>query len=200
MKNRIFGSAAALTLALAAQAAVAGHDRGQGRDYGDGRGNDYGRDYGRDYDFARVINVRPLVEQVRYTVPVQQCWTESRYRDRPVALRGDSTGTAIIGGAVGAIIGHQIGRGESRPAATFGGAVVGAVLGHELARNSEGRSYREPRVQEVERCRTHHEERFDERVRGYQVTYVYNGQRGVTELPYDPGPRLRIAVRVHPLG
>jgi uncharacterized protein YcfJ len=109
-------------------------------------------------------------------------------------------GAAIIGGAAGAIIGHQIGRGDARPVATFGGALVGAVIGSELARNSDGRVYREPRVQEVERCRTHEEERFDERVRGYRVAYLYNGRRFVTELPYDPGPRLRVAVRVHPPG
>ncbi len=40
------------------------------------------------------------------------------------------------------------------------------------------------------------EERFDERVAGYRVTYEYNGRRQVTQLPYDPGRYLRVAVDV----
>jgi uncharacterized protein YcfJ len=37
-------------------------------------------------------------------------------------------------------------------------------------------------------------------VSGYRVTYVYDGRRGVTRLPYEPGRYIRVAVDVHPLG
>jgi len=77
-----------------------------------------------------------------------------------------------------------------------GGAFVGAVLGSEAAR----RDARGPRYEEVQRCQTRYEERFDERVAGYRVTYVYDGRRGVTRLPYEPGRYIRVAVDVHPLG
>jgi uncharacterized protein YcfJ len=192
--NRIFVSVAAVTLAVVAQAAAA--DQGYyGRDYNDSRG----RDYGRDNDYARVIDVQPLVEQVRTSVPVQQCWSEDRY-DTAVRDNGNRTGATLFGGAAGALLGHQVRRGEGRSAATLGGALIGAVIGSQLGRNSDSRDYRDPGPRQVERCRTQYEDRYEDHVRAYRVTYVYNGRRQVTELPYDPGPRLRVAVRVQPLG
>ena len=94
---------------------------------------------------------------------------------------------------------HSIGDGRGRTAATLGGAVIGAAVGNELSK-SDSRRDRRPRYEQVERCRTAYEERFDERVAGYRVTYEYNGRRQVTQLAYDPGRYLRVAVDVHPLG
>jgi uncharacterized protein YcfJ len=176
-----------VVLGVVSQAAMADHERHGSHE------RDWNRRDGA--DLARVIAVEPQVRQVRYSVPVQHCWTEESYRP---GYRTDRTGSTIVGGAVGALIGNQIGRGDTRRAATVGGAVLGAAIGSELARGSRG--YREPRYEQVERCRTHHEERFEERVDGYRVTYVYNGRRQVTHLPYDPGRYLRVAVDVHPLG
>jgi uncharacterized protein YcfJ len=191
MNTRIILSA----LALAAVSATAFADHGR-HDNGRHVGN---RHQGRDSEYARVVRVEPLVERVRYTVPVQQCWTESRVRSSHSGRTGDA-GAAIVGGAIGAILGNAIGDGRGRTAATLGGAVVGAALGNELSK-SDGRDYRDRgRYEQVERCRTHHEERYDERVSSYRVTYEYNGRRQITQLPYDPGRYLRVAVDVHPLG
>jgi uncharacterized protein YcfJ len=185
MNSRILATGAVLALALS-QAALADHGH-DGRDH-----RDRYRDAGRDGEtYARVIDVEPLLEQVRYTVPVENCWVESRGRGYP-----DKTTSAIVGGAVGALIGNNIGRGEGRRAATLGGAFVGAVLGNQAARSGE----RGPRYEQVQRCQTRYEERFDERVSGYRVTYEYGGRRGVTRLPYEPGRYIRVAVDVHPLG
>jgi uncharacterized protein YcfJ len=185
MNSRILATGAVLALGLT-QAVLADSGRGdQGRG---ARGWDRGRDHEA---YARVIDVQPVYDVVRYTVPVESCWVESRERGR-----ADKTGAAIVGGAVGALIGNNIGRGDGRRAATLGGAFVGAVLGSEAAR----RDARGPRHEEVQRCQTRHEERFDERVAGYRVTYVYDGRRGVTRMPYEPGRYIRVAVDVHPLG
>jgi uncharacterized protein YcfJ len=200
MKNRILISAVTVALVAIAGSALADNDRHRGE-----RGRDYSRDYGRDYnrdnrggyDYARVLRVEPLVQRVRYSVPVEQCWTEQRVRG---GYRGDTAGGAIVGGAVGAMLGNTIGRGEGRRAATVGGAVVGAVIGSELARSDGRRDYREPRYQERDRCRTRYEDRYDERIEGYRVTYEFNGRRQVTQLPYEPGRYLKVAVDVHPLG
>jgi uncharacterized protein YcfJ len=203
MKSKILISAVTLALVAAAGGALADNgrhrgDRGDhGRDYSRDYGRDYNRDHGRGYDYARVLRVEPLVQRVRYSVPVEQCWTEQRVRG---GNRSDSTGGAIVGGAVGAILGNTIGRGDGRRAATVGGAVVGAVLGSELARSDGRRDYREPRYEEQQRCRTEYEDRYDERVSGYRVTYEFNGRRQVTQLPYEPGRYLKVAVDVHPLG
>ncbi len=45
-----------------------------------------------------------------------------------------------------------------------------------------------------------YDERFEERVEGYRVTYVCNGITQTTQLPYDPGDRIRVRVDVHPEG
>jgi uncharacterized protein YcfJ len=194
MKTKAKFSLTLLALGLLPLVAQADHGR---RDEHRGRG--YDRNRGADY--ARVLHVQPLLERVRYREPVQECWTEDRYRGDSyrAGYRSDPTGAAIVGGAIGAIVGSHIGRGDGRTAATLGGAVVGAALGSEAARNDSRREYREPRYETVERCRTRNESRYDERIVGYRVTYEYNGLRQVTNLPYDPGRYLQVAVNVHPV-
>lgn len=182
MNNKMLAGFTALVLGVVSVAAQAGPGRGKGHDRHDHR------------DYARVVHVEPILERVRYTVPVEQCWVE----ERAYGGRGDRTGAAIVGGAVGAIVGNQIGRGDTRRVATVGGALVGAALGSELARNAD--RHGGPRHEAVEHCRTRHETRYDERVAAYRVTYVYNGRRETTRMAYDPGRYLRVAVDVRPLG
>lgn len=184
MNNRILITAVALAFTAASANALADNGRHKGNRH---------RDQG---EYARVVRVEPLVHRVRYTVPVEQCWTEERVRGE---RRSGDKGAAVIGGAIGAILGNAIGDGRGRTAATLGGAVVGAAIGNEIGKDAR-RDYREPRYEQVQRCRTNYEERFDERVEGYRVTYEYNGRRQVTQLPYDPGRYLRVAIDVHPVG
>ena len=56
---------------------------------------------------------------------------------------GNSTAGTLIGGAVGAVLGHQVGKGGGRDAATVLGAVGGAVIGNQIAKNRDG-SYNSP--------------------------------------------------------
>jgi uncharacterized protein YcfJ len=51
----------------------------------------------------------------------------------------------------------------------------------------------------VERCRVSQEVRYEERVVAYRVTYLYRGRELTTEMPHDPGNRIRVGVDVHPL-
>ena len=56
-----------------------------------------------------------------------------------VRAQSQTTGSgAIIGGLIGAVIGHQIGDGNGRSAATGVGAVGGAILGNEIERQQRG--------------------------------------------------------------
>jgi uncharacterized protein YcfJ len=50
----------------------------------------------------------------------------------------------------------------------------------------------------VQRCETRYHDEWQERTDGYRVTYMYNGRRQVTELPYRPGDRIRVRVDVSP--
>lgn len=190
MNSRSLVSIAAVALALASQTVSADS-------WKNGR-HDRGRDQGRMEDYARVVRVEPLVERQRYAVPVEQCRSEIRYEESYAPVRG-STGAALVGGAAGALLGNRFGRGDGRAAATVAGAALGAVIGHQVARNNDGGYDREPRAREVESCRTRQEVRYEERVVGYRVNYVYRGREHVTEMPYDPGSRIRVGVDVQPL-
>lgn len=178
-------------LALAAQSAAAGqhHDRFERV----GRG---------DFDYARVVDVDPIISRVRVAVPTQRCWNETRYEEGGYRTSSSNVnGATLVGGLLGAVVGNQFGHGDGRRAATVAGAAVGAVIGNQAAsRRGERGHYEEPYAYEVERCQTRHEQRLEERIEGYRVSYVYNGRRYTTQMPYDPGNRIRIRVDVHPAG
>jgi uncharacterized protein YcfJ len=201
IKKAVLGlTVAAFTLA---SAGVLAQDRYDGRyddrpdSRSDGRYDDdrYDSRYDRGdgYDYARVVDVEPLVRRVRVTTPQRECWDETRVDDR----RGPRTsaGGAILGAVIGGVIGHQIGSGRGRDAATAAGAVIGAGVG---ARQGERNGNSPTREYTVERCDTRYSDHWEERVDGYRVTYVYNGRRQVTQLPYKPGDRIRVRVDVSP--
>ena len=169
-------------------------------------------DRGRDWDFARVIDVQPLIRQVRVSVPRRECSEETRYEDTrgydggrylgDYGPRRSTAGSMIFGGIVGAAIGNSIGSGDGRRAATVAGAIIGSAIGHDAGERRAARDgtddgygdsgYRESQPYTVERCQTIYQDRYEERVEGYRVTYVYQGRRGVRVLPYDPGDRIRV--------
>jgi uncharacterized protein YcfJ len=177
-------------LLLVGQTAFADNWRGHPSD----RDDRYERDSG--YDYARVVDVDPIVHRVRVTTPREECYTDTVYeevRERP------APGPAILGGIIGAAVGNQIGRGDGRRVATVAGAVIGAAVGNNQAQRRVS-GYSETRARDVERCSTRYEERYEERIEGYNVTYVYNGRQSTTRLPYDPGDRIRVRVDVRPVG
>ena len=135
----------------------------------------------------------------RVSTPQRECWDETRY-DRGSQYGGHGpqvAGTTLLGAAIGAVIGHQIGDGQGRKAATAGGAVIGAAIGHQQGMRRYG-AVSAPQPYSVQRCETRYHDEYQERVDGYRVTYVYHGRRQVTELPYRPGDRIRVRVDVSP--
>jgi len=146
------------------------------------------------YDYARVVDVEPLMTRVRVSTPERECWDETRVDDRDRART--SAGGALIGAVIGGVIGHQIGSGRGRDAATAAGAVIGAGVGAQQAERRAGNP--PPREYTVQRCDTRYSDHWEERIDGYRVTYVYHGRRQVTQLPYKPGDRIRVRVDVSP--
>jgi outer membrane lipoprotein SlyB len=56
-------------------------------------------------------------------------------------VRGESQtsgGGAIVGGVIGALVGHQIDHGAKKDFATGVGAVGGAIIGNEIEKNNHG--------------------------------------------------------------
>lgn len=93
---------------------------------------------------------------------------------------------AVVGGVAGALLGSQIGGGTGNKVATAAGAIAGAVIGDRVANPDQ------PRSEQVERCRDVQTSR--EVIKGYSVTYRYNGQDFTTTLPYRPGETVRVSV------
>lgn len=165
--------------------------------------DDAGRYGDRDgaYDYARVVDVQPLTTRVRVSTPQRECWDEVRYDDRGYGYGNgprSSAGGALLGAVIGGVIGHQIGSGRGRDAATAAGAVIGAGIGHARAERRNSVNLPPPREYTVQRCETRYRSEYEERVEAYRVTYVYHGRRQVTELPYNPGERIRVRVDVRP--
>jgi uncharacterized protein YcfJ len=165
--------------------------------------------YSSGYDYARVIDVDPIVRHVRVTVPNRECWTETRYEEVESVRGGGydprrgNAGSMILGGILGAAVGNQIGGGDGRRAATVAGAIIGSAIGHDVAdrrnaRYGNRRSDTETRPYQAERCDVRYDDTYEDRIDGYRVTYEYNGRRETIRLPYDPGDRIRVRVDVRP--
>jgi outer membrane lipoprotein SlyB len=59
--------------------------------------------------------------------------------ERLPADGGSAVAGTLVGGAVGAVVGHQFGDGKGKDLATVAGAVGGAVAGHELQQRAQER-------------------------------------------------------------
>lgn len=162
-------------------------------DYDDG----YRRGGRAQYDYAKVISAQPIVNYVTVSTPVRECWEETQYYsvDRNYQRRNGST---LLGAVIGGVVGHQFGSGRGKDAATVAGTLIGAAIGNESARDRNGNSV-ETHARPVERCQTRYQESREERIDGYRVMYRYHGQKYVTEMPYDPGNRIRVRVDVRPV-
>jgi uncharacterized protein YcfJ len=152
------------------------------------------------YDYAKVVDVQPLTTRVRVSTPQRECWDEKRTEPggyAPGPHGPQVAGSTLLGAAIGAVIGHQIGDGQGRKVATAGGAVIGAAIGHQQGMRRVG-EVSAPQPYTVQRCETRYHDEYQERIDGYRVTYLYHGRRQVTELPYRPGDRIRVRVDVSP--
>jgi uncharacterized protein YcfJ len=168
------------------------------------------RDYDGEYDYARVIDVDPIVRHVKVSTPRRECWTETRYEQVSYPEQGGygaprgSAGSMILGGIIGAAVGNQIGSGDGRRAATVAGAIIGSAIGHDVATRRNARYdvpsqvVQEERPYQVEKCEMRYDENYEDRIEGYRVRYEYGGHERTTRLAYDPGDRIRVRVDVQP--
>lgn len=148
------------------------------------------------YQYAKVLSSDPIYETVTYSEPVERC------RDEPVAYHDErgysATGPilgAIIGGAIGNAVGHHK---RNKQVGTVVGAVLGGSIGADVARRNRG--YDDVNYTTRQVCSVVHEERQEDRLVGYRVTYRYGGETYRTEMDHDPGSSMRVQVRVTPVG
>jgi uncharacterized protein YcfJ len=148
-------------------------------------------------DVAPVVGSAPIYERIN--APRQECWNEQVTTYQPAPSSGGSPLGAIIGGIAGGVLGHQVGSGRGNAAATGVGAVAGAVIGDKVDPNGgvfggNNGNATVAQNQVVQRCRT--VDNWQEVVRGYNVTYRYNGRDTTVRMAYDPGPNVNVAVGV----
>jgi uncharacterized protein YcfJ len=203
-------------LALALTAAL-GSSFASAQQYGNGPGR-HDNDYRNGDDRRGAEGVRTDVAQVtrvvRYSDPYrsfqrEQCWNEQSrrydddyYRDENGRLyrddgRNNNTGI-VVGAIVGGALGHQVGNGDGRRAATIAGAVIGGAVGHNIDRNDGDHEYR-GNDGIVRRCRTVEGMGNRHRRDGFEVTYRYAGQSYQAYMQRHPGRTIRVLVDVSPL-
>jgi uncharacterized protein YcfJ len=184
--------------AMVAAAAVLGAGV-SGSALADGHGNGHWKHdgyrgptpYASQYVYARVVDVAPIVHLVTVDRPEQRCWNEVvRQSNTPYGVAGPT----IAGGIVGAAIGRQFGHGDSRDALTLIGAAAGAAVANQRAVHNQG--YHDDTVQ---RCETVSQPFTEQRVDGYNVTYVYEGRHYTMQTATPPGDRVQLAVDVRPV-
>jgi len=142
----------------------------------------YGNGYAADFfDTARVVSSTPIYERV--SEPRNECWNETVQS----APKERSMGGAIIGGVAGGLLGNQVGGGQGKTAATAAGAIAGVLVGDRVANPDQP-----PGSQQVQRCRQVDNSR--DVIKGYNVTYRYNGKEATTTLPYQPGATVQVGV------
>ena len=143
-----------------------------------------------DDDYGRVIEARPIYQRVAVDVPRESCGVRTvAYEER--RRSGDSFTGTVLGGLVGAAIGHELGNG--RGAATAAGGLIGASIGNDASRGGRAVSYRDQEV-----CSTRYRTEYQERIVGYDVSYSYHGRVYQTQTDRHPGDRIAVAVDVHP--
>jgi uncharacterized protein YcfJ len=129
-------------------------------------------------EVGRVLSATPVVQQV--AVPRQVC------SNQPMMVQQPNSGAgAVVGGIAGGAVGNTIGHGSGRAAATAIGIIGGALLGNNI--EGSGRQ-----VQNVQQCST--QTSYENRTMGYNVVYEYAGREYNTQMPYDPGPTIRLQV------
>lgn len=149
------------------------------------------------YEYADVLASTPIYRVIEIEEPREQCWEEEIVVEQRAGRQGGSTPvlvSTILGGAIGNAVG-------SNKSSQRVGAVVGAVLGHsigrDIVRSRGGRN--QQYVETVERCNTVYDQVQEERLVGYKVTYLYEGEERTVRADSDPGEQIRIRVSFEPV-
>lgn len=134
-------------------------------------------------EVGQVVSSVPVVQQV--AVQRQVCHQAMVPADQQTSGAGGVLG-ALAGGAIGSGIGH----GSGTAAAVLLGTIGGAILGNQAEANNKAR------YTAVPQCTT--ETSYENRTVAWNVTYEYAGRQHTAQMPYDPGPTVRL--QVSPVG
>jgi uncharacterized protein YcfJ len=148
------------------------------------------------YETVAVVSAQPVYQLAQIETPQERCVEERILVDR---AKRQSSGTpiivsTIIGGAIGNAVGNN--KSSKRVGAVLG-AVLGNSVGRDIARQSQSPDTRHYQI--VERCETVFVSHEEERLLGYDVTYLFNGQQYSVRMAQDPGSQMKVRVDVQPI-
>lgn len=161
------------------------------------------------YDYAKVVDVSPVVETYKVNHPVEKCWDERvsvREYDRP--RRSNSYTPEILGAIIGGVVGNRVGKrggGSARDVATVAGAVLGGSVARDVKlrnkrnHNSKYSQGRSSSYKTVQHCELQDSYVTKEKVVGYNVAYKYRGNVFHTQLNQHPGDEIKVKVTVDPV-
>lgn len=141
--------------------------------------------YESDSQYGRVLDARPVYRQVVVEVPSQSCRVHTVAHEQH-RRNGDSFTGTVVGGLVGAAIGHELGNG--RGAATAAGGLIGATIGNDAASSHS----RHVKYYDEEVCSTRYHTEYENRLIGYDVSYSYRGRIYQTRTDRHPGDSIEI--------
>ncbi len=151
------------------------------------------------FDTAKVVDVRPIYREVEVSNPVRECWDVPVIQTHRGSGHKSASGMAV-GGILGGIIGHQIGSGNGKKLATAVGTIIGAQIGHDAVNGQVQPGQGQDSYTEYQQhCGVRHQVSYEEVLEGYHVTYRYMGEHYETRMPYDPGKRIKLRIRIEPV-
>lgn len=130
---------------------------------------------------AQIIAVKP--HYVTVSVPHESCHPVERvvYVQEPRPHTPIGAG-AVVGGVAGGLLGSTIGHGDGKVIASAAGAAIGALSGNAIQNNM----HHAPQARTVYGRVCSSYTSSEKRQRGYEVTYMYNGQQGMVVLKHQP--------------
>jgi uncharacterized protein YcfJ len=140
---------------------------------------------------AQIIAVKP--HYVTVSVPHQRCHPVERviYVQQPRPHTPIGAG-AVVGGVAGGLLGSTIGHGDGKVIASAAGAAIGALSGNAIQNNMHHAPQAETVYGRV--CSSY--TTSEKKQKGYEVTYMYNGQQGMVVLHHQPtGTTLNLPIQ-----
>jgi uncharacterized protein YcfJ len=151
------------------------------------------------YDYAKVVDVDPIVTRRYLTTPHEECHVEKTGYYREVRRHNrPSFAPILLGSIIGGVVGHQFGDGNSRKVLTAAGALVGGSIAHHSTQRRHGEETYQYVPRTERHCTVVEEVTEIDHIEGYNVTYRYKGNTFVKRTERHPGERIRIRVEVTP--
>lgn len=133
---------------------------------------------------AKVISATAVTKTIK--TPRQECHDEQVTHTKPVKDEHRLVGTGV-GAVVGGLLGSRIGGGNTRIVTGLAGAAAGGYAGNKIQEKVQnGNTYTTTEKRCVTAYDTH------EQPAGYDVVYLFKGERHRVHMDHDPGEMIPV--------